>query len=151
MNNTNEVAEARSLIDRFRLVGKLVREAENNFDSVDNVPYTTEDQLYQSITSVCTQTFGAKFETNPLIYSPSDQNIILNGIIGGLEGSRFTFKLNDSSGNGCYVWFDGLQLNEENIKKLNVIYSVYTNWKKELLTMSDIKPMDYKGTDGAPQ
>ena len=68
----------------------------------------------------------------------------MSGTIGDMNDAKFQFRYKDSSGNGCYVWVDPLQLTDETIKKLSVINGVYKNWKNDLASAEDIKPMSYK-------
>lgn len=138
-----EVKTVRGFIDQWCRLNEEYRNRLNEEAGGDGIPYKSDDIVYQSITSVCTEMFGAKFDANPVIYDPQEENILVNGHIGGFENAHFSFRLNDNSGNGCYVWFDNLQLNDTNLRKLQVIYSVYNNWKKEVLSMPDYKPSNY--------
>ena len=50
----------------------------------------------------------------------------------------FQFKYNDPSGDGCYVWANGLQLTETNSRTLGKIRDAFVNWKNSLIENSDI-------------
>ena len=99
-----------------------------------------------NITQTAKTQFGADFSQsdNPMLYYPKDGDVTLSGTIGDMNDAKFQFRYKDSSGNGCYVWVDPLQLTDETIKKLSVINGVYKNWKNDLASAEDIKPMSYK-------
>lgn len=136
--NTN-LEEVKALINHVKFVNKVINE-ENTINQ-ENVPYQKHEDLYKDTVDTCTQLFGARFDLdNPVMYVPSEKNIIVNGSINGWDNASFTFKLNDNTGNGCYIFLEMLQLNSDNIKRLSTIYSVYENWKQKLITTSNIEP-----------
>ena len=96
----------------------------------------------------CKTQFGADFtkhnDPSPMIYYPSDGDVVLSGTVPGLNNAKFQFRYKDSSF-GCYLWTDSLVLNDDNLKKLSRINGVYKNWVQELQTSADIKPIGYKG------
>lgn len=133
------VEETQRLLEHVKMVNRIINEENNK--STDNIPYQKEEDIYAETIETCIQLFGARFDVeNPIMYSPSDKNVIVNGSLNGWDNSSFTFKLNDNTGNGCYVYIDMLQLNDENIKRLSTINSVYQNWKNTLITKDNIEP-----------
>ena len=82
---------------------------------------------------------GAQFSTpekgkvaeSPLIYIPSTGNLIFSGIIPCLNNMKWQFVLKTNTGNGCFIWSDGMILNKDNIQILNKLYGFYLNWKDE--------------------
>lgn len=115
----------------------------------DSVPYTPQDQLMSSITDTCKQQFGADFSNiqHPMLYHPKDGDITLSGEIPTMNNAKFQFRYKDSSGNGCYLWTSPVQLTDESLQTLSVMQGVFKNWKKELSTSEDIKPMTYKSAE----
>lgn len=115
-------------------------------EALDTIPYTINDELLNSITQVCKDRFGANFTKSktPMLYYPKDGDITLTGEISSLNNAVFQFRYKDSSGNGCYVWLDPIHLSDDTIKTLSVINGVYKNWKNELSTSEDIKPMSLR-------
>lgn len=114
--------------------------------SNEQVPYTQQDEMFQSITQAAKTQFGATFSEQPMMYHPQGsgeanevENVTLTGSVPSLENAQFQYKLYDSAG-GCYVWGSPLRLNKENLDTLSLIYAVYENWTKELKNQ-DIKPM----------
>lgn len=110
------------------------------------VPYTSQDELLTSILETAKTQFGADFSQikNPMLYYPGTGEVILNGVIGSMNDAKFVFKYKDTTGNGCYVFINPLQLTDETLRKLSVINGVYKNWKKDLDSAEDIKPIGLK-------
>lgn len=115
-------------------------------DTLDTIPYTSNDELLNSITQVCKEKFGANFTKSktPMLYYPKDGDITLTGEISSLNNAVFQFRYKDSSGSGCYVWLEPIHISDETIKMLSIINGVYKNWKNELATSEDIKPMSMR-------
>ena len=44
---------------------------------------------------------------------------------------RWQFVLKTNTGNGCFIWSDGLILSDENIKILQKLFGFYKNWKSQ--------------------
>ena len=119
---------------------------DNVNDNNDAVPYTMQDELMSSITQTAKTQFGADFSQSkqPMLYYPKDGDVVLSGTIGDMNDAKFQFRYKDSSGNGCYIWTSPLQITDETIRKLSVINGVFKNWKNELTSAEDIKPMGYR-------
>lgn len=147
--------EIRKTFDNFR---KALNEAENEEKAQEQqgwynpkqngVPYSTQDDLLQTSMQTAKEQFGADFtgiKSSPMFYYKDDGDVSFSGKIPGLNDARFQFRLKDPSGIGCFFWSEGqLMLSAENIQKLSKILGVYKNWKKELTTTEDIKPMNLK-------
>lgn len=117
-------------------------------DEMQSVPYSMQDQVMSSIIDTCKNQFGADFSKNknPMLYFPQDGDVTLSGEIPMLNDAKFQFRYKDSSGNGCYVWTSPIQLTDEVVAALHVINGVYKNWKKDMSTTEDIRPMGYGGS-----
>lgn len=82
---------------------------------------------------------GAQFSTpeegkvseSPLIYLPETGNLIFSGVIPCLNNLKWQFVLRTSTGNGCFVWTDGLILSNDNLQILNKLFGFYLNWKQQ--------------------
>lgn len=79
---------------------------------------------------------GAEFATPsdnvadcPLIYMPETKNLVFSGTIPRLNNLKFQFVLRTSTGNGCFIWADGLIMSDENMITLQKLYSFYLNWR----------------------
>jgi len=73
---------------------------------------------------------------SPLIYMPETGNLVFGGIIPCLNNLKWQFVLKTNTGNGCFVWTDGLILNKENMQILNKLYGFYLNWRDQWNTES---------------
>ena len=67
----------------------------------------------------------------PLIYMPTNGNLVFSGTIPCLNNMKWQFVLKTSTGNGCFVWSDGLILNKDNMQILNKLYGFYLNWRED--------------------
>lgn len=148
----NDIANSVNAMRNIQSVGglrKILTESvgDNSDDkNVDAVPYTNRDVMLQQSLQPCKTQFGADFSKlkNPMLYYPKDGDITLSGVIPSLNNAKFQYRLLEPSGQGCFLWADCIQLNEETINKINKIRGVYLNWKQSLSTMEDNKPLDLK-------
>lgn len=95
-----------------------------------NVLSTEKDEIKTSLKS------NVKFGDKPLMYYPDKNDLVLVGEIMDMNGLKFRFSFNDPSGDGCYIWADGIQLSDTNSKKISQIRNVYENWKERWLKNS---------------
>lgn len=97
----------------------------------DKVLSSEEEQFKSAVDS------GAEFTkpsnddvaSSPLIYMPETKNLVFSGTIPALNNLRFQMVLRTSSGDGLFLWTDGMILNENNIRTLNKLYGFFKNWK----------------------
>lgn len=96
------------------------------------------DQFRSSVESGAqfTKPENGKTSESPLIYMPETGNLVFSGIIPCLNNLKFQFELKTSTGNGCFIWSDGLILNKDNIQILNKLYGFYLNWRDQWNTES---------------
>ena len=71
------------------------------------------------------------------MYYPDIEDLAFNGIIPSMN-LRFQFRLNDNSGQGVYIWAEGLQLTEDNSRTLGKIRDAFLNWKANLVQDGDL-------------
>lgn len=77
-----------------------------------------------------------KVSENPLIYLPDTRNLIFSGTIPRLNNLKFQFVLRTSSGEGCFIWADGIILSDKNMETLNKLSNFYINWVNQWNTQS---------------
>lgn len=122
-------------------------QSENNEDNKPNeaVPYGQQDELFKNSIQPCRTQFGADFSKlkTPMLYYP-DGDITLSGVIPSLNNAKFQFRFLEPSGNGCFIWLDSIQLTDDTINRINKIYGVYKNWRQQLSTSEDNKPLKLK-------
>ena len=68
---------------------------------------------------------------SPLIYMPETGNLVFGGVIPSLNNLKWQFVLRTNTGNGCFVWSDGLILSKDNMQILNKLFGFYLNWKAQ--------------------
>ena len=56
----------------------------------------------------------------------------------------FQFRYKDPSGDGCYIWADGLQMTETNATTIAKIRDCFLNWKQSLVDDGDLMEKLYK-------
>ena len=148
MMNKNDIRET---FTRFR---RALKEKDENSGEWYNeksggVPYTQQDDLLQSIMQTAKQQFGADFTNikTPMFYYKEDGDVTFSCIIPSLNNARLQYRYKDPSGCGIFLWTDSntaMMLSDENIQKLSKINGVYKNWKQELSTSEDIRPMNLR-------
>lgn len=94
------------------------------------------NQIQQFRSSVESGAQFAKVNPNnvsecPLIYMPETGNLVFSGTIPCLNNLKWQFVLKTSTGNGCFVWADGLILNKDNMQILNKLFGFYQNWREQ--------------------
>lgn len=141
MDNRND--DIRKTFERLR---KALNESET--EKQDGIPYTQQDELLQTTMQTAKEQFGGDFTDikTPMFYYRQDGDVTFSCVIPSLNNSKVQFRYKDPSGNGCYFWSgDGsIMLTDENLNKLSKIWGVYKNWKQELSTAEDIRPISFK-------
>lgn len=141
MSNRND--DIRKTFERLR---KALNESET--EKQNGIPYTQQDELLQTTMQTAKEQFGGDFTDikTPMFYYRQDGDVTFSCVIPSLNNSKVQFRYKDPSGNGCYFWSgDGsIMLTDENLNKLSKIWGVYKNWKQELSTAEDIRPISFK-------
>lgn len=131
--------ENTSSMNSFKI--KLNEDIDND-TAEDAVPYAKDDDIYTTSTESAKSGFSAKFpESNPVLYYPSEDDVVMSGTIPSLKNAKFRFSHKDSTGQGCYIWVDSLQLTDEVLGTLNKVLGVFKNWKDSLNKIDDLRPM----------
>lgn len=98
----------------------------------------------QTQESTIRKTIGdVDFKEDALKYYPDIKDLVINGELNGL-GVTFQFRYKDPSGDGCYIWADGLQLTDTNAKTISKIRDCFLNWKQTLVDDGDLMEKLYK-------
>ena len=143
----------RSMLDTIRRINEgasatpsngLLLEEENK-EKTDAIAITDDPRFGQNVLTNQIQQFrssvegGAQFSKpdevsvseSPLIYIPKTGNLVFSGVIPCLNNLKWQFVLKTSTGNGCFIWSDGLILSKDNMQILNKLYGFYENWKEQ--------------------
>lgn len=158
----NEDVVIRNILDRIRgekaktLVTESTEQEKQDAIAITNDPKFGQEVLKNQIEEFRSAVDGgAQFSNEksdsplsaPLIYFPSDGNLVFSGIIPSLNNLKWQFSLKDSEGVGLFIQtnateensenkenskkYPGLRLNDENLKKLNKLLGHYKNWKNQ--------------------
>lgn len=118
---------------------------EDTIKGGDSIAITDEPKFGQNVLTSQIQQFRSSVESGaqfskvnpdnvsecPLIYMPTTGNLVFSGTIPCLNNLKWQFVLKTSTGNGCFLWADGLILNKENMQILNKLYGFYLNWRED--------------------
>lgn len=145
MDKTREILEKiRTLQESTSSSNKTILKEEKENTS-NSIAITDEPKFGQSVLTSQIQQFRSSVESGaqfakvnldnvsecPLIYMPETGNLVFSGTIPCLNNLKWQFVLKTSTGNGCFLWADGLILNKENMQILNKLYGFYCNWREE--------------------
>lgn len=140
-----EVAEKDNFVSRARI---LMEEAEaanasNDGKGGKGFPISKKTPQFGDVRSAqetaLIKTIGEqiKLTDDSLVYYPDIEDIAFNGSIPSMN-LTFQFRLNDNSGQGVYIWTNGLQLTEDNSRTLGKIRDAFLNWKSGLVQDGDL-------------
>ena len=144
----NEDITTRNILEKIRSISEKLDNAEtktaiNEDNSGTKAIAITDDPRFgENVLSNQIEEFrssvegGAQFnkpeqgkvEDAPLVFMPETGNLVFGGVIPCLNNMRWQFVLKTNTGNGCFIWSDGLILSDENIKILQKLRGYYKNW-----------------------
>lgn len=154
MFNNREDVTTRNMLDRIRLLQESKTTPNSNLSilmegkddakkALDAIAITDDpkfgtnalqnqiDQFRSFVDSGAqfTEPEDGKVSESPLIYIPSTRNLVFSGIIPCLNNLKFQYVLKTTTGNGCFIWSNGMILNKDNIQILNKLFGNYLTWK----------------------
>ena len=118
-----------------------------SFPITKNTPQFGDVRETQEQTIVKTIGERITFEENALVYYPDDDNMEMTGKINALN-LVFQFRYNDSSGDGCYIWANALQLTDVNNNTIGKIRDAFEVWRKNLTEDGDLISRLHKVASG---
>lgn len=148
-------AEEENFLSRSKV---LMEEAEKNFQkkNLNEEKHEINDDSHEKVFPITKKTpqFGdvrvsqeealvktigqqIKLDDDSLLYYPDADDLVLNGEIPSISSS-FQFRYNDPSGEGVYIWSEGLQLTESNSRTLGKVRDAYLNWRQGLINDGDL-------------
>lgn len=117
--------------------GKLDNSHGRSFPIKKSTPQFGDVRVSQEDTIKKTVGENIILSDDALLYYPDADDMTLDGKIGALN-LKFQFRYNDPSGDGCYIWADGLQLTDSNSRTLGKIRDAFANWKDSLTQNGDL-------------
>jgi hypothetical protein len=129
----NTITESDNINTRFRI---LMEEATASNDTGKSFTISSNDTQFGSVRQaqekmLKTTIPGVTLKPDALVYYPNLDNLVLNGSIESL-GITFQFKYRDSSGDGCYIWAEGVQMTSENVTTIEKLRSAFENWRQSI-------------------
>lgn len=149
----NEDIATRNILDKIRSISEKRSYAITSLNEIKNtineensnvkaIAITDDPRFGENVLSNQIEEFrssvegGAQFnkpeqgkvEDAPLVFMPETGNLVFGGVIPCLNNMRWQFVLKTNTGNGCFIWSDGLILSDENIKILQKLRGYYKNW-----------------------
>lgn len=153
----NESEITRNILDKIRIIQEsstsrkniLKEEAEKKENDKNtkskSIAITDDPKFGQNVLTNQINEFrssvdsGAEFSKpeegnvseSPLIYMPETKNLVFSGLIPRLNNLKWQFVLKTDTGNGCFLFADGLILNKENMQVIYKILGFYENWREQ--------------------
>jgi len=110
---------------------------QNSFDINKNTPQFGDVRTSQEEAIRKTLNTNVQFEDKALRYYPKADDMTLDGNIPSLN-LKFQFRYNDPSGDGVYVWCEGMQLTDSNARTIGKIRDAFSNWKDSITQDGDL-------------
>lgn len=124
--------------DKKKALNEVVENAHQRRIAITkNTPQFGDVRVSQE--DVLRKTVGESIElgSDALVYYPDADDITLTGKVNSLNLS-FQFRYNDPSGDGCFVWAEGLQLTDANARTIGKVRDAFVNWKNSILQDGDL-------------
>ena len=128
VESKNIYEEKSVILENDNIEGEFV--IKSNDIQFGNVRSAQEDAIKKTIGDVL-------LKSDALKYYPEINDIVLNGEVSGV-GVAFQFRYKDPSGDGCYIWCEGFQMTDANIKTIEKIRDAFLNWKQSIIEDGDL-------------
>lgn len=143
MNESKTKDMSLTILENIRLAKKNIIKEDNQTNNSDNSSINIDkiNAFASTITdwkNNIKQNIQSNIDFNSFVYYPSQNDIVVNFSIIDMNNAKVQMRLNDSSGNGIYVWLNGVQLNDINLPKIQHIKASYDNWRSGLIKDSTI-------------
>lgn len=101
--------------------------------------------VYTSQEETLKKTIGEAIDLGEkaLVFYPKTKDLVLSGKIKSMNVA-FQYRFSDPSGDGIYIWANGLQLTESNSRTLGKVRDAFVNWKQALVQNGDLLDKLYK-------
>ena len=149
IENENLTGKDNFLTEAIVLMEEAVETADPHSRSIvigKNTPQFGDVKKTQEEMIIKTIGDQVKFKEDSLTFYPDADDITIDGALPALNAT-FQFRFNDSSGEGVYLFADGLQLTESNARIIGKIRDAYLNWRTSLIEEGDLMDKLKKSTD----
>lgn len=128
IENKKKIYEGNETIDDTHAQYFVIKKNTPQFGDVRS---TQEEAIRKTLND------NIKFSEDALKYYPKADDITLNGEVPMLSLS-FQFRFSDPSGDGVYIWTNGLQLTETNARLIGKIRDAFSNWRDSIIQDGDL-------------
>lgn len=132
-----EMNERDAKENKKNIIKEGVEQDEKGIPIKKNTPQFGDIRASQEDSLVKTIGEGVELAEDALMFYPQSKNMVLSGKIISLN-TAFQFNFNDTSGDGCYIWTNALQLTDTNTRTIGKLRDAFVNWKTTLLQNSDL-------------
>ena len=132
-----EMNERDTKENKKNIIKEGVEQDEKGIPIKKNTPQFGDIRASQEDSLVKTIGEGVELAEDALMFYPQSKNMVLSGKIISLN-TAFQFNFNDTSGDGCYIWTNALQLTDTNTRTIGKLRDAFVNWKTSLLQNSDL-------------
>ena len=132
-----EMNERDTKENKKNIIKEGVEQDEKGIPIKKNTPQFGDIRASQEDSLVKTIGEGVELAEDALMFYPQSKNMVLSGKIISLH-TAFQFNFNDTSGDGCYIWTNALQLTDTNTRTIGKLRDAFVNWKTSLLQNSDL-------------
>lgn len=132
-----EMNERDAKESKKNIIKEGVEQDEKGIPIKKNTPQFGDIRASQEDSLVKTIGEGVELAEDALMFYPQSKNMVLSGKIISLN-TAFQFNFNDTSGDGCYIWSNALQLTDTNTRTIGKLRDAFVNWKTSLLQNSDL-------------
>lgn len=142
LNSIRSLQEHKNVKETSNLLNEdmsnqLTNNGEKGIPIKKNTPQFGDVRVSQEDSLVKTIGEGVELSDDALVFYPESKNMVLSGKITSLN-AFFQFNFNDTSGDGCYLWTNALQLTDTNTRTIGKLRDAFVNWKTSLLQNSDL-------------
>lgn len=142
LNSIRSLQEHKNVKETSNLLNEdmsnqLTNNGEKGIPIKKNTPQFGDVRASQEDSLVKTIGEGVELSDDALVFYPESKNMVLSGKITSLN-AFFQFNFNDTSGDGCYLWTNALQLTDTNTRTIGKLRDAFVNWKTSLLQNSDL-------------
>jgi hypothetical protein len=121
---------------------EIINEGQDNSNTQNALVISANDVQFGGVRtsqeSAIRKTVGdVSMKPDALKYYPEINDLVINGEVNGL-GISFQFRYKDPSGDGCYIWAEGLQMTDANLRTIEKIRDAFLNWKQSLVEDGDL-------------
>lgn len=129
-DNVNvEDVQFRNMFNRIHRLNEELETATSTNNNGGEVKIPQNDPYFIELKNNLIKFVGqVNTDENSLIVYPSDNDVVFNGVIVGMNNLKFQYRYNDQSG-GLYIWGDSVLLTKDAADKLGKLVILKEQWE----------------------